>query len=451
MILKSPAELEIDLKRLESRLSRSLSESFSIVGILLLTLLMLGGIFFLSDYFEGRYYRPNGGFHVLQLIRWTAPVVIGGSPILVLLEKRWLWGAHLLLMLILWGVAVRTFFFNLDARTLFLVSLSVPLYCIGGWAYLKKATNPLWKKRGAIIYAILFLALFLAVSLSLYELNERKFILYWHLKTLFILFMVLYTGLAHTPSNDEAMMALNPINSMRGTLWPIGSALENDMSSRKILWYQGFLNIVTGCFAAGLRVFWEDNWGPLLVNAYLKYSSRYLLAILGIISFLNVLTGIARILGYRVKDATDFVWLSRTPAEYWRRGAVYQYMFIYRFVYLPLVRLLKRPWISSAIAFFVFLINKTSVLDVAYVIGDELGLDLRVSLHSIHYLYYTMTLWILWFVVLKLSRWWPYGRKARRLPFNSWASVLLTHLVMSSLYYFAYLVQFIIWKKPILW
>src|SRR5207253_4418568 len=100
-------------------------------------------------------------------------------------------------------------------------------------------------------------------------------------------------------------------------------------------------------------------------NLAVKSTARYVLLILSDVGVFNIIAGSARIFGFRVRDATSFSWLARTPAEYWRRGSVYHYEFVNRYFFLALWKRLRNRFVVTFICFFFFYIMKNGIIDVS--------------------------------------------------------------------------------------
>ncbi len=57
-----------------------------------------------------------------------------------------------------------------------------------------------------------------------------------------------------------------------------------------------------------------------------------------VIASMNIISGLARIFGLELRDGTYFLFLAKSPLEFWRRSSTYLYQFVINYVFLPIVR-----------------------------------------------------------------------------------------------------------------
>jgi hypothetical protein len=450
MHLISPTEVELGLRRFERRIVKTFAQRSNLVGIILASAALSLYIYAINgQLFALNHYATQGGFLVIRLIRKSIYFSVLMSPLLLVVRDRIRVTLLFATFLTIWTVSSNDLLhFDLPSIAIY---LSVPLFSLLGWCYLRWFNKYRWP--GAFAYITICLLIFGGVTAHLYYSQQHEnLIRYWRLKTHFIWMSVLAIGLTQRSSPNEAIIALCPTNAMRGILWPLGSHISDDNQlRRRELWWLGFSNVFVGYSAIALRMGLQAYPFYRLKETYLRSPSRYILAILGIIGFLNILAGVIRMFGYRIPDATNFVWLSRTPAEFWRRGSVYQYTFVLRFVYLPLTRFFKKSWPALPIAFFIFLLIKTGPLDILSLALDITGSSWNSPFFSRRE-YSRFIYWALWFLILAgTRRYWPFPWRSRELALLSWVSILCSHLVICGIFYWTRILWYIVRDKHIVW
>ncbi|MFN7728008.1 MAG: hypothetical protein ACK5P7_02505 [Bdellovibrio sp.] len=280
------------------------------------------------------------------------------------------------------------------------------------------------------------------ISINLYAFSPERFLTFWFLKPHYLVLQILLIRFLRPGEVKDWSSLLAPTFAARGLIIPdsAGSAAHE---ARNKLWWQGFLNIVLGLTLALIRIGFEENLNTIK-TPLIYMPMRYVLAVLGLMSFLNILSGLIRIFGISILDATNFVWLSRSPAEYWRRGSVYSYLLLQKYIYLPLLARTRRPRLSRLIAFFLFINIKIGFLNYLALALFALGFSPFESADHFKREIWTLIQWTLWFVVLEFSLIGYKRTRVREKAGPAWRSVLLTHVTMSLIYLMSYFIYFMV-------
>src|SRR5690606_36464428 len=161
------------------------------------------------------------------------------------------------------------------------------------------------------------------VSYRLYSLDKFHMLLvFWRFKLQYLVLVALQMGYAYSPRPVDPFAAFNPGSVPRAVLWPVDTLLvKKNREAIRRFWWKGFLGILIGYLFIYAKISLDKSNFDQSSNIYVKATSRYFLMILADVGVLNLVTGIARLFGHRVRDATNFCWLARTPAEFWRRGS----------------------------------------------------------------------------------------------------------------------------------
>lgn len=454
--LLSPTQVEFFLIQKEKHIIDYLSEKLNLFFIIVLAFVVGGTLINFSEAFSPYMdYRSNGGFGIVRLIRFVVGWMIVLSPISLVLNRKFRKVGLFLITLIGWNIVTWRYFGFLENVWLTIcILISLPTQLLISYFLLKKCELRDTRKRIIISYAVSFFLLDGIVSyLILTYSNERKLFVFWNLKSQFIFFSTIAAFYFSKNRKKFANIFLVPVNCLVGFIWPISTELcSNSRKEKSKLWVHGFFNIAIGYSAVGVRIIFENEVVNQATRNFLKYPGYYILAILGIIGHLNILSGVARLYGVQVTDATRFIFLARSPAEYWRRGVVYHYLFIRNFIFMSLYRRIKLTALCVGLAFAFFLVKKIGIVNYTLFISQFFGLSfISTEFDFAHRELWALIQWTFWFILLLAS---PYLFSKTELFENkakAWGSILLTHLLMAGTYYATYLVQKISLDKRLFW
>lgn len=434
MTLPSPIQVELKLRQLELRIVERLAGSFGRLGSVpaatAFALVLAWNPAFFSAVGVS---AANGGGHVIGLMRFCLPWLVLGS-VLTLFQSSHRKAGLLLVNLVAWAVNCSQFFGRLPYGMALCIFTLYPGLLAWGYGLILAREGRIRKLYCWLILATVIgaFALFAAKLLALQA--PQKFDLLWRLKMHYLFFQPLLVLAGSVSGARLTEQLLAPTFVAHGMLLLESTRLENETARRTLLWWHGSWNILFGLGTAALRMGLErslDGWHSLFV----RYPLHYVYAVLGIVSFLNVSVGILRIFGFAVIDATNFLWLARTPAEYWRRGSVYSFLMIQKYVFLPVLARFRSARVGRLVAFFVFINLKIGILNYlslgSYLLGY--GTLFQRENKPVRELS-TAIQWSLWFLVLELSIQFMARTRVRERAGKAWLSILATHVIMASLY-----------------
>lgn len=334
--------------------------------------------------------------------------------------------------------AVSSYFFGLKfANTPLFWStiLVLPTLSLLGWFYLKMTSLTSFKSSKVFYvstYTLLHWFITLAYSYYLFYSEERRLLVrFWGLHGIYIWMTILLFSFRQKNSSQEFFIALNPMNGLRGVLWPDSSSWAGDSSSeKKYIWWRGLCNI-----ALGYMLLWVSLYLKAITkNFNNSFFSAYLTYVFVDIAALNILTGGLRLFGYRVIDGTKFVLLSRTPAQWWQRGSVYNYLLVRNYIYLPLLRMIKNNFLATFTAFLFFFTNHWGITGMIRIFFENSSRDYIKHLQLLNSLHF-----IFLFILLYVSRrFWVLPWQSAEPPWRAWLSVGLTHFLHWFIVYIVY-------------
>lgn len=346
------------------------------------------------------------------------------SPLSLLASARLRVPVAIFVLVAMWlGIDLNFLFANFSGGNFAILLVTRPLTILCGYAYLRWSYGRTVKWPGTVCYAAVYLLswipLFVASSVDSY----RVLVVYWALPTSALSLFIFVTAYRKDLSKDELPIALSPFNIIRGVFWPAGSRLSVD-GERRELWWRGLCNFVigSGCLILRGHVGYEE-FAPgqhLLSSASLGYGA----GILTDVAICNLLVGLARLHGFRVRDATNFVIFSATPSEYWMRVSVYNYIFVLQNVFMPLMRVSRSRFLTTFVSFAFFFFNR---------FGKNWSESMLVSPSSVTKpeLIAGFARFIFWFLLLYLSRRaWIFNKSRFTRALPAWLSIIFTHASM---------------------
>jgi hypothetical protein len=283
---------------------------------------------------------------------------------------------------------------------------------------LHKAPILSWKiKSGALLLVFCVLALTVAPNSN----GSMPYYVFWSIQPEFFLFLFPFLLKESTPQKAEIW--LNPANTLAGTLWPSSRIIsEKNNAEFTKNWAQGFLDLIRS------QIFLFFSFLLPIDNGFIF---EYLFRLFVMIGVANAISGVARIYGFEVPNATNHLFFMRTPTDYWRRGASYIYEFLFKNIYFPVARKTKSVFLAILLCMLAMLFHSTIFH----------GFFLP-TIHSLpinkHPLFYGISITIFWLPLFYLGgdRWNSlfifFPNKCRR-----WLEIIATHILVMCLYFVA--------------
>ncbi len=300
------------------------------------------------------------------------------------------------------------------------ITAIVPVGTLASFILLSRFGSRLKTLTRCLLLALIFWGLYI----GLFSGPSLASPFFWDLKLSF--FWIFLTLLLARRAPFQWELVLNPINFLRGTIWPDAVQYLSDHAKRKEVYFQGTLSLLVGLTIGLLRIAAEQaldlqkpSQGPLLTTAIV--SLRYLTDI----ALFNLLVGVARAMGFRAPDATHFLLLSKTPAEFWRRSSVYTYQFVLRYIYLPIFQKTRNQVLALFLGYLFFFFNRAGLHEI-------FSVDPRFDLKS------ALLAFLLYFVAILISqRYWIFSKALLQKPQFAWLSIAITHVINVSIVYAA--------------
>jgi hypothetical protein len=304
-----------------------------------------------------------------------------------------------------------------NKHALLLGSLPIPSLLIAMFL-LHRSTAISWRIKTGIL-ALVFCALATIVAPN--SNGSTPYLLFWSIQPEFFLF--LFPFIAKEVSTQSKFIWLNPANILAGTLWP-SSKESSDTKSIEYtkIWAQGLFDLIRSqlfILAAFLL--------PIEENQFFEYIFR-LFVMMGVA---NAISGVARIYGFDIPNATNHLLLMRMPTEYWRRGASYIYLFLFKNIYFPIVRKTKKNSLAIIVCMLAMFFHSTMIHGLLLPIIHSLP----INKYPIFYGFFITALWIPLFY-LSGHRW---SAIFAILPsqHRQWFMILATHALIMGLYFLA--------------
>lgn len=405
-----------------------LSPAWSMYGVVLILISALGIFEFLT---QGISAPPKvGAFYFFRLLGYGGLAAIALSPIVTFFDT-----------LVMRSIALLVIgYFSIYGLSLDIPASRITFLGIAGlWILLGLAlvVKQKWKCSTSlicIVYSMCHWLLMLFIGfLHLRSFNSVAFTHFVDFKPWFVWCMGL-VALVRDEKVIDSHWLINPVHGVKAVLWPRGSKLiqSTEIELYRINFWNGVSNVLIGylnfILAFLLLKSSEDTMSRVVTN--------YLVYVLADVATFNVMSGMARLYGYKVPDATRFVVLAQSPADCWRRGSVYNYLFIQEYIFWPLVRWCKNINLALFLAFSAFYINQFQGPQLWYWFGgsvSHVGFERQLELGRAY-------LFLIYFLILLISRkYWPWQNvKFRNSPYLGWSLVALTHVVNMAALYLAY-------------
>lgn len=425
MSIISPEEFELKYRKFEQRISSTLAERINPLVLFIIAAATLGFILFSNHLLtNGFRYIYGGGLVIMLNVRYGILAVIALSLVYLMIPRRAQGFFQVISFFVIWTTTVHALFSDIPhIWTYALTEFCLPFFCLAGWTFLKIVKRTEYKRRTVLIFSVAFWAYFINLFYFLNQEHEGYSAIIVRLK-LYLIWITFLTFAFNSKTKDQDLVfSFNPFNALRGVLWPHdfkkSEARKNEI---RTLWWLGIMNLILGYTVLNVRLWLERSGLPHDSHSILARSaSYYCFAILADVGALNIITGAVRLFGYKVRDATNFVFLARTPADFWRRGSVYNYMFVLQYVFIPVFRVLRNSFLATFFAFLFFFFNHYGFDKTSQLILTLGRRPVWLEIDFMHFLG--------WFFLLFVSRRiWFFPSRKREEPWCAWASIALTHL-----------------------
>jgi hypothetical protein len=426
----SPGEFEISYKKKEKALYGFLAANPTV--LIFLGALILECVLWMMYQASFGTYRTAGSFLILQYIRSSLLCVVPFSILCFYAPSRFKTALQFICFLAMWFITSHEAFDRIDSIVLrCFCYLSVPLICCGGcclmvWRY-RNPDKSWWP--GALLFSLFFLLISISISVCLNNGWHQALMVFWSSKMQFYWITLLIWSYQKSLKRDDIKIAIHPINSLRGVFWPQDFSWQGENAAqKKELWWWGFGSILLGTLILLLKMFLDRGSHFLGHSLLSRGTAQYFLDRLSDVGIFNVIIGSVRLFGYRVQDATNFVFLSRTPADSWRRVSVYNYLFVLRYVYMPLLRFTRNTFVVTFVAFLVYFLNHQTSLHIRN-LAALMGFGAIAPGQRIVF-FGTLFGFLSSFLLIYFSRKnWLISWKKMENPFFAWISIASTHLV----------------------
>lgn len=445
MKITASSEFEIKYLRKERKLIKSLCNNFN-SWALLLSIIFLS-LYFISNkvLFNGYNYLLLNGFKNFYVFTFSLVALAGLAYVSIYVSQKYRLIYQVFSSAITW-ILMATFVFQNISTFLknIEVALFIPALFITGALYWIASKNEQRKLASFIIFSIFFWASYFYVFFMKTQFDNSVLGYFWELKIPFLWIFISIVPFQF-PKEEKInwFYLFNPAHISRGVIWPSSTEYSTDYSEKKALWIHGMLNLILALILMNARMLLESNYLSLNTTIFGKSAFTQLLRILTDVGICNIITGMARLFGYKVPDATSFVLLAKTPAEFWRRGSVYTYQFILRTIFLPIFNLTKNRYFAVFIAFLFFYLNRVGfdqiIGNFGFLGGNFSGyyLESALKINSLIFIFYYLS-------IIISQKYWFVSKENLNKPGFSWLSILLTHLSNISIITLArYLVRYL--------
>lgn len=422
MGLLTPGELELSYLRKERKLIGWFSARFFRSCLFFTAVLFTFSFFSQGLLNSGADYLVVNGFKNFYIFLFFLPIAIGLTLGSVFMPKKLNLGFLVFSSCIVW-VMLQLFLFH-SWSDIFLhrdIALFVPYLLAGGAFYLYFSKNERLKYLKLGLFAAFFWSGYSYIFINRHAFQTEVLGYFWELKLPFLWIFISTIPFYFPKKENSWHLLFNPAHITRGTIWPSGSEWNLEYEEKKILWIHGALNIILALAMLNLKMQMENSLNLGSFSFFSRVSLIQFMRILTDIGICNLLTGMARMFGYRVSDATSFVLLARTPADYWRRGSVYTYQFVLRTLYLPIVRLTKNRFFAVFVAFLFFYSNR---LGFERFFGSLMNftIDDNIQIDSFVFVAYYLN-------IIITHKYWFIPKTKMNHTIYSWLSVFLTHFM----------------------
>lgn len=443
-----PSEVELALRRFERKCSSLLAnyDKLALLPVLAIALL-------LSYYTKIRIDTMteqkigllfSGQFILARMAGYAFVVLIGFSLASYFVSPRHRNAFNALVLAALWGLnSYLLFFHRLPVFKFTVLVVGLPLLIAATYAIIGTVAKP-WHRRLLWIFTIVAGAFYLfEIHMLITNRNISGYALFSKFKLHYVLFLAWTLSLASRYMKIDRSILLNPVNVTKIVLWPPDSQIEiANHQAAKLIWWQGMLNILVGFSLLQFRFVWNSLYFDLDTSqTFGRALLSYIVAIIGDVGLFNIVVGLGRLYGMRARDATNFAWLARSPADYWKRGSVYHYEFIQRFIFVPLLRFTRRQVFVMFASFFVFYCMRNGALVTLVMFLTRFRLIPEVVFIEPNYQRFVLLHFLLQFVLLITTQRWWFRQSRHEGPWMGWLAIASTYFVNAGAIYLAFTIM----------
>jgi hypothetical protein len=254
----------------------------------------------------------------------------------------------------------------------FLSSLAVPFLSTWGVLFFPIVTAVTallfaWRGRpsyrpglAALVLSLVFFAFLIQIAREA-EANVSAYWVdrVWSMQPSYYYVMAMSFLLAEHGAKNFSALATNPSHLLFPLVWPLDTApgpRDSGFAARYELWCEGALRaakalLVTFLLIAGQVLLRPETGGTVARSLWFYLFLLGATVVLG-----NLGVGLAQMFGVPAPPGTWFIFLARSPLDFWKRDSTYAYKFAIRFIYFPAARVFKKAWpaLIFAFAFFIF-------------------------------------------------------------------------------------------------
>lgn len=419
----SPLELEVKLKRLELTITKLLN---SVLGVKFIPLAIILTLFLINQLSKLLDKTPNIFVKSAGLIFDTSiqvcSFIIAFSFFWLFMSSKQRLIYQFITLVTCWFYFCYSSFGYIPSELIrFILYLSFPLQIISSYFLVSNFKLTKYKWLAYYAYFLIFFALWTITIIFLKRANPLYLYVFWPQKSFLVFIATTLFYFFYQQSDAKNSVILYSPQVFHGVLWPEGTKpIDSNLADKSLLWWNGFLKILIGSTAIlfkiiviRLSLFFDES---IVVNSLVAYFSL----VLSISGYANTLTGLIRIHGIEIKDAVNYHWLANSISDFFRRSAVYQYLFNLRFVYLPILKKSKSKNFAILISFITLLLYKTSYVD--FLSLSDASSDKKKLLQFFVFFVYTIIIFIfsnIIFEKIKSKKW-----------INNWSYVFSTHALL---------------------
>lgn len=383
----------------------------------------------------------SGQFMLARMAGYAFVILIGFSLVSYFIKPRFRTAFNAFVLSALWGFNCYLLFFRrLPSWKFAILAVGVPLMIFVTYTVLGTIKKP-WHRRLLWIFTIAVSLMYLfEIHLLLTNRNMNAYGIFSKLKMHYIVFVAWTLSLASSYMKVDRSILLSPVNVTKAVLWPPDSYIEkNNHEAAKAIWWQGMINILVGFALLQARFFWNNLYFTQGADADLSRSFlSYVVAIIGDVGLFNIVVGVARLYAMHARDATNFAWLARSPADYWKRGSVYHYEFIQRHIFVPLLRFTRKQILVMFTSFFVFYCMRNGALVTLAMFLTRFRLLPEMVFIEQNYQRFILLHFLIQFVLLVTTQRWWFRQTRHEGPWLGWLAIASTYVVNTGAIYLAF-------------
>lgn len=281
-------------------------------------------------------------------------------------------------------------------------------------------------QRESTTRALMLLLLFVLTLLICY-LTSGSWAWLFRKKLHFFFFFVLAFIVTKAKLSRESFIALafSPSHLALPVNFPLEKADVYEEKNYQV-WISGLINLVKAysCVLINMLAIHSSAMSP--TNGILRSIQIYLSFLLTATAVGNFVTGMARVYYVNVVDCSNYLWLSSSPLDFFKRENTHAYLFSMRFFYFILLKYTRSIGLIVFIYFLFFPLYR-NLLDFLTV-PEFYRVEKFVEFFKITYMY-----WLVLFVAILITH------RMRFFQIRTWGSVISTHFIMLLSFYIIFI------------